>query len=122
MKIYLAGGMRTDWRRVIKETAPQFQYLDPTEHGLEDPEAYTAWDLDAISKADLVIAYLQATNPFGYNMAFEMGIAHAQEKRFIFINEKVEDRGVSMLIQKAWASYKSFDDFMQSWTGSERLI
>ena len=115
MKIYLAGGMRTDWRNSIKEAAPQFDYLDPTQHGLETPAEYTAWDIAAIKQADLMIAFLQSTNPFGYNMAFELGIADALGKRFILINEKVEDRGVSMLIERAFASYKSFDDFMEKW-------
>lgn len=87
-KVYLAGGMRTGWREKVKAAYPAFQWLDPTTHGLEDSRAYTMWDLDAIREADIVFGYLEATNPVGYNLAFELGFAVAWGTPVIFVDEK----------------------------------
>lgn len=88
MKVYLAGGMRTEWRDRVKAGFPGIAWLDPTTHTLEDPAAYTRWDLEAIAEADIVFAYLEASNPVGYNMAFEVGLAVAAGKDVIFVDEK----------------------------------
>ena len=88
MKVYLAGGMRTEWREAVRATVLGVEWLDPTTHGLEDPPSYTAWDISAIRDSDVVFAYLAEDNPYGYNMAFELGVAYAWGKEIVFIDEK----------------------------------
>lgn len=106
MKVYLAGGMRTEWREQVKRAVVDFGpdgFLDPTTHGLEDPRQYTAWDMAAIRKSDIVFAYFEASNPVGYNMAFELGIASSLKRSIILVNEKFADdpRPISMLCEVA---------------------
>ncbi len=101
MKVYLAGGMRTEWRERVKRTVQDVSFLDPTMHGLTDPKEYTAWDIAAITKSDFVLAYFEATNPIGFNLAFELGIAYQLKKPIILVNERFVDntRPISMLCE-----------------------
>jgi hypothetical protein len=62
-KVYLAGGFRSGWQRRVKESLPDFKYLDPRQHDLSDPTQYTLWDLEAIRQCDIVFAILEADNP-----------------------------------------------------------
>jgi len=75
MRIYLSGGMRGDWQDRVMAACPGHDYLDPRSHKLTDPAAYTAWDLDAVRRSDLVFAYMAADNPSGYGLALEVGYA-----------------------------------------------
>ena len=95
--------MHTEWRERVKQEVVDASFLDPTTHGLEDVKQYTRWDLDAIKKSDIVFAYFEVSNPVGYNMAFELGIAYQMRKCLIFVNEKFADntRPVSMLCEMA---------------------
>jgi len=103
MKIYLAGGMHTEWRERVKREVQGPKYLDPTTHGLDDPKAYTAWDIEAIKQSDLVVAYFEMSNPVGFNMAYEMGYASCANIEVLFINERFADnpRPVSMLCERS---------------------
>lgn len=91
MKIYLAGGMSTDWRTTVKKYCPQFEYLDPTEHDLKNPEEYTIWDLLAVRSADLIFAHQDSRNPAGYGTNLELGYAFALRKFIIFVNEMADE-------------------------------
>lgn len=86
--VYLAGGTHSPWRNAAMAEAPSFRYLDPSIHGLEDPRAYTAWDLNAVRSCDIVFAYLEGDNPSGYGLAVEIGYAAALGKHIIFIEEE----------------------------------
>lgn len=89
--VYLSGGTHTDWRERVKKECPGHIYLDPTQHGLEDPKDYAPWCLAGIEKADIVFAYLEATNPRGFNTCFELGVAHASGCGVIVVDEKFHD-------------------------------
>lgn len=89
--------MKTGWQDAAKqriageawslnENASLF-FFDPREHNIRDPAGYTAVDLAWIEQSDLIFAYLEASNPGGPNMAFEMGYAHALGIPIVFINE-----------------------------------
>lgn len=88
MKIYLAGGMKSDWQDMVIRSCPEHIYFDPRAHGLDSPEAYTAWDLDHVSKADLVFACFTADNPSGFGMCIEIGYAKSCGKQIILVDEK----------------------------------
>ena len=84
MKVYLAGGMHSNWREPIKQAMACY---DPHDHGCVDEQEYTAWDLAGIRRADVLFAYLDADNPSGYGMATEIGYARALGKLVIFVCE-----------------------------------
>lgn len=112
LKIYLAGGMRTDWREKVKKAVPHAIYFDPTVHGLEDEVSYTQWDVAALAMADIVLGYLEEGNPSGLGLMFELGYATAAEKEVVFVNEwegKNEDKYTGMARAAATAYYTTLD-------------
>jgi len=94
LKIYLSGGMRLEWREKIKQLGPSMAtYLNPCDHGYDDPKLYSAWDARAVDACDILFAYLEADNPSGYGMVAEIGRACVQGKLIIFVDEKTaQDR------------------------------
>ena len=88
MRVYLAGGMRTEWRRRVISAAPEHQYSDPCDHGLDEEQQYTFWDLLAIDGSDIVFVYFEASNPSGYGLSLEIGYAKGTGKPIILVDEK----------------------------------
>ena len=100
--LYLAGGTHSGWQDTVIAALPTWQVIDPRTHGLHEEREYTLWDLDGLRRCDYVLANLEATNPGGYNLAFEVGYAKALGKRVVFIdaksgNDARQRRHVSML-------------------------
>lgn len=96
MIVYLAGGMHSNWQDIFIDGYPDIEFIDPRSHGLSDPEDYTLWDMKGIERADIVIAYLEKSNPSGLGMAFEIGYAVGLGKPVIFENGK-QDKYAKML-------------------------
>lgn len=92
--IYLAGGFRSGWQVKVMAVLPDFDFLDPSAHDLQDPAIYTKWDLDAIRKSDVILAYMESSNPAGYALALEIGFAHALGKEVILVDQ-IEDITIS---------------------------
>ena len=110
VKIYLAGGMRSNWRDRVKSSFPSAVYLDPCEHGLSDPSHYTPWDLVAIRQSDIVFVYFESTNPSGYGLSLESGYAHALNKPIILVDEHPDDPRLGMLRSVSDIVTTSFSD------------
>ena len=89
LAVYLAGGLHSGWQERVRAEIPGADYLDPRTHRLRDPSAYTAWDLDALRRSDVVFAYLEDSNPGGYALALEIGFARALDKHVILVNAQV---------------------------------
>jgi nucleoside 2-deoxyribosyltransferase len=106
MKIYLAGDMKSGWQDRFAAMLPaRLELIDPRSHGLSDPAAYTAWDLEGVRRADTVVAYMGPHNPSGFGLSIEAGYAHALGKPIIFVDEMTVDwrgRYFDMLRQIAW--------------------
>lgn len=92
--IYLAGGFRSGWQAYVIKRLSGYAFLDPSQHNIEDAAEYTKWDLDAIRACDIVLGYMEPTNPGGYSLALEIGFARALGKRVILIDQ-IEDSSVS---------------------------
>ena len=93
-KVYLAGGFRSGWQAGVSARLPQYIFLDPSSHNIQNPAKYARWDLDAIRESDVVLANMEATNPGGYSLALEVGFAKALGKIVIFIDQ-ISDPTVS---------------------------
>lgn len=92
MKIYLCGGMKGTWQDEVIAALHSAEFLDPRTSGLEDEAEYTAWDLAAIDKADLVLAVMTADNPSGYGLNLEIGYAKAKGVPVYLVCEELGDR------------------------------
>jgi len=86
--IYLAGGTRSNWQETVTAALSDWRIVDPRVHHLEDERAYTTWDLEGIKGCDWMLAYLEESNPGGYNLAFEIGYAKALGKKVILVDTK----------------------------------
>lgn len=97
-KIYLAGGMRSNWQDMVKSVlseayAKPVLYLDPRQHGSRDENLYTSWDLAAVEASNILFVYLEKDNPGGHGLALEIGFAlgmaraGAAPKHVIYVEE-----------------------------------
>ncbi|WP_259016570.1 nucleoside 2-deoxyribosyltransferase [Emticicia fluvialis] len=88
-KIFLSGGLSSDWQSNVKSSiGDKAIFFNPREHRLEKPDYYSTWDIHFIKECDIIFAYMEATNPSGYGLAFELGMAYALNKTIILIDEK----------------------------------
>ena len=85
--VYLAGGFKSGWQAKVIKQLPGLDFLDPSHHKIQDPAEYTRWDLNAIRASDIVLAYMEPTNPGGYSLALEIGFAHALSKKVLLVDE-----------------------------------
>ena len=66
----------------------RFIFFNPREHKLESIEEYTTWDIHYIKECDIFFAYMEKTNPSGYGLCFELGLAYSLGKTIILVDEK----------------------------------
>lgn len=86
-RIYLAGGFKSGWQNFASQELNSFDILDPSIHNIEEPAAYTEWDLRAIRECDILLANMEESNPGGYALALEIGYAKALGKQVIFVDQ-----------------------------------
>ena len=91
-RIYLAGGFRSGWQAAVAAKLVEFECLDPSQHRINDPADYTAWDLEAIRRCDVLLANMEASNPGGYALALEVGFAKALGKFICFVDGTANTR------------------------------
>lgn len=87
--VYLAGGMKTDWRHRLKG-GKNFMFYDPCD--IKDGANFTIWDLAAIDNSNIVFAYLEMENTQPIGMMLELGYAKAQGKYIILCDEWNDNR------------------------------
>ncbi|MNR71250.1 Nucleoside 2-deoxyribosyltransferase [compost metagenome] len=85
--VYLAGGMRTNWQDEVIKRVKGAIFLDPRNHGASDEDGYTAWDLAAVERSDIIFGFIEKTNPCGAGLAVEFGMAYGMGKRVLYIEE-----------------------------------
>jgi nucleoside 2-deoxyribosyltransferase len=89
-KVYLAGGLTTNWRQpILDELDNHFIFFNPQDHGLEEcSKQFTNWDLFHVKQCDIVFAYMEENNLSGYGLTLEVGYAKALDKLIILVDEK----------------------------------
>lgn len=90
--VYLAGGFHSRWQDVVRARLPNLEFLDPSQHNIESPKVYTAWDLEAVRRCDVLFANMEASNPGGYALALEIGYAKALGKRIYLVDGLVDEK------------------------------
>lgn len=86
--IYLAGGMKGTWQDRIMAAIPDAIFIDPRNQPTKSPEDYTAWDLAAVERCDVVFGFMEATNPGGSGLAVEFGWGARAGKHLVFVEEQ----------------------------------
>lgn len=88
-KVFLSGGFRSNWqKKVITRLGDDFIFYNPREHKLDNPVDYTTWDIHFVKECDILFAYMETTNPSGYGIAFEAGLALGLNKTIILVDER----------------------------------
>jgi nucleoside 2-deoxyribosyltransferase len=93
-KVYLAGGMHSDWRDDLKSSV-NIDFIDPSkkESGNKlSVKEYGVWDLHHIDQCDIVFVYIEKTNPSGYGLSVEAGYAKGKGKTVILCMEPGHDK------------------------------
>lgn len=119
LKVYIAGGMRGDWRQKLYERLkdkfividPLLKEYDSTGVRIVTPyKVFTAWDLWGIRTADIVFTYSEKNNP-GVGLIAEAAYGAGLGKTVILVreenNEHIPDRYYSFL--DAFAHYVTND-------------
>lgn len=87
MKVYLAGGMRGEWRSYFPDRTGVI-YFNPCDPGFGEPDKYTTYDLKCVENCDVLFGYLEKDNPSGLGLFLEIGYAKALGKIIVFVDEK----------------------------------
>ncbi len=112
MKVYLAGGFYSEWRRDIEAAKLDLECFDPQRDNDQSASfRFVRDDLAAIEASDFVIAYY----PGGYashGMAAEIGYAAALKKPVYFIDEsRAPDLFLVGLSKRFFISIPAFIDW-----------
>ena len=92
MKVYLAGGFRSNWQKRVIDSFQQHDgiitFYNPKEHGLKNSDQYYFWDTIHIEQCDVVFAFLEESNPLALGLIFELGYARGLNKKVILVDQK----------------------------------
>ena len=103
MKIYLSGGMKnSNWQLKVENECNEhhdIKFINPRNHGFNNPKEYTVWDLEGVKNSDVVFAYLERDNPSGFGLTLEVGYAIGLGKTVILIDEK--DNNYTQIIRSS---------------------
>ena len=88
-RVYLAGGMNSKWRSVITNRLDGkqsfFSFIDPMDNKMRNSDQYTFWDLRSIEQCDILLGYMEQSNPSGYGLNLEIGYAKALGKIIVLV-------------------------------------
>ncbi|BAS31184.1 hypothetical protein [Dehalococcoides mccartyi] len=90
VRVYLSGGMNSEWQEDVMKICPKHRYFNPKVSGHKLPSHYKVWDIFYVKESDIVFAYMEKTNPSGYGLACEIGYAKALGKTVVLVDEKQE--------------------------------
>ena len=106
--VYLAGGFRSGWQNLARAAlSSHYDLLDPRQHALASPSEYTSWDLAAIRRCHVVLAYMEESNPGGYALALEIGYAHALGKHIVLVDVLDQARSKYFAMVREVANYQA---------------
>jgi len=121
-KVYLAGGLRTNWQAKVKELNG-FKFLCPRDkerpNGVEiqmTVNEYGTWDLHYIKQADIVFVYAERTNTSCIGLSVESGYAKGLGKTVILVlepnHETIKDAYLQFLKKAASITFETLEDGM----------
>lgn len=91
LKVYLAGGMHSNWQQKVIDACPENIYFNPQSNyinGNNTLKLYGAWDISHIRMSDMVVGYMEKDHPSGFGLACELGYARGLGKTVILCMEK----------------------------------
>ena len=87
--IFLSGGFRSGWQRqLLDRYGDRFTFYNPNDHNLSAAQQYATWDAHYVRKCDILFAFMEAGNPSGFGLMFEIGMAYGLNKTIILVDER----------------------------------
>ncbi len=92
MRVYLAGGLLTDWQeratRLLRQKNPEIDVLDPRALKSRNLPIEEVADIERewIRNADVVLAFLEGDNPLPMGLCAELGFANALGKQTLLVD------------------------------------
>ena len=94
-KVYLAGGFRTNWQELVKDSSENIYWINPKDKEFKNEERvvmdvreYAKWDLHFIKQCDILFAYVERTNTSCIGLCCEVGYAKGLGKTVILVLEE----------------------------------
>ena len=109
MKIYLAGGMRTNWQQNIINEVKNHTFWNPMENTTNDSRIFSIVDKVGVESCVVIFAYLERTNPCPCGLIAELCYGKGLGKITVFVNEWTEDNYKA----NNWKSY--YMDLISEW-------
>lgn len=109
MKVFLSGDTRTEWQSKIMERFPDHSFFDPRTVSEMSYEEMARIERKWIDECDILFAYLNETNPYGFGTCFEIGYAVAIKKLIIYVDEK-QVSSSQWIAQHPVHAYTSFEE------------
>lgn len=126
-KVYLAGGMRSEWRDRVKAECKGFIYFCPADKersGQMSLDEYATWDLHYVRQADVVFGHMESSNPSGIGLACEIGVAYGLGKTVILVlepnNKHTDDKYLAFLKKVANITFSQLEEaisYLQLFSG-----
>lgn len=121
LKVYLAGGFKSDWANNIKSISDNILWINPKEKEFKNGNRvimnvneYGKWDLHFIKSSDIVFVYVEKTNPSCIGLSCEAGYAKGLGKTVITVlesnNEYIKDNYLSFLTQVSDIVFETLED------------
>ncbi len=118
-KIYLAGGMRTNWQKSVKDSLDLI-FFDPSFNDKKRSKSlleFSTWDLTRIKQSDIIFAYIERTNPGIIGTACEIGYGKGLGKTVILVLEKnnnyIKDKYLDFMKACSDIVYTNLDEAIQ---------
>lgn len=118
-KVYLAGGFKTNWQKVVIDECSGFHFFNPREKEA-DPEVempleqYSTWDLHFLKQSDIVFVYAERTNKSCIGLSVESGFARGLGKTVVLVlepgNETINDKSLSFIKSVASITFETLEE------------
>jgi len=117
-KVYLAGGMHTDWQAdvIMELNSDEYPivFYNPMDHQLGDAyHLYGPWDVAHVDACDILFLYHEKTNP-GFACTMEAAYAKGKHKFVIGViekgNTKLPDRYIKFVENFCDVVFDSLED------------
>jgi nucleoside 2-deoxyribosyltransferase len=88
MKVFLSGGTHGDWQDRVMSAVAEAEFFDPRTVSGEAMNRIANTERRWLDECDVVLVYLEQSNPSGLGSAFEIGYAVANAKPVVFVDER----------------------------------
>lgn len=89
MRIYLSGGLESDWRDKVKGEVPNIEFLSPKPLGIfQKQDEWWTYDKILMQMADAIFAYIEPGIWVPVGLLIEIGEMHGLGKPVILVNER----------------------------------